>query len=211
MGRQTLGGLRRGQRAPRCGPVEGQGLTLRSRELWRRAAGSADKATQRRHPPASRDVGPGAGVEGAAGVAGEGRRPPVETGYRVWDTGCGRPQTESPGPESCGRERESRYDGGAHPGRSREQRPAFGPHRAPHLLAVPPPAMKPHPGSAPPVRNDGHSGRGRGDRPALPPPPRARRPRGCSRRTWDPAPPPHCALHEPAARGRVAALYARVR
>jgi hypothetical protein len=48
--------------------------------------------------------------------------------------------------------------------------------------------MKPHPGSAPPARNDGHSGRGRGDRPALPPPPRARRPRGCSRRTWDPGP-----------------------
>lgn len=55
-------------------------------------------------------------------------------------------------------------------------------------MAAPPPAMKPHPGSAPPARNDGHSGRGRGDRPALPPPPRARRPRGCSRRTWDPGP-----------------------
>lgn len=67
MGRQTLGRLRLGQRAPRRGPVEGQGPTLRSREPRRRAAGSADKATQRRHPPASRDVGPGAGVEGAAG------------------------------------------------------------------------------------------------------------------------------------------------
>lgn len=130
----------------------------------------------------------GSGRGGCSGVAGAGRRPPVKTGYRVWDTGCGRPQTESPGPESRGPERESRYDGGAHPGRSREQRPAFGPHRAPHLLAVLPPAMKPHPGSAPPARNDGHSGRGRGDRPALPPPPRARRPRGCSRRTWDSGP-----------------------
>lgn len=67
MGRQTLGGLRRGQRAPRRGPVKGQGPTLRNREPRRRATGSADKATQRRHPPASRDVGPGAGVESAAG------------------------------------------------------------------------------------------------------------------------------------------------
>lgn len=48
--------------------------------------------------------------------------------------------------------------------------------------------MKPHPGATPPARDDGHLGRGRGDRPALPPPPRARRPRGRSRRTWDPGP-----------------------
>lgn len=83
MGRQTLGGLRRGQRAPRRGPVEGQGPTLRSREPWRRAAGSADKATQRRHPPASRDVGPGAGVEGAAGSRVRGGDRVQRLGFRL--------------------------------------------------------------------------------------------------------------------------------
>lgn len=109
-------------------------------------------------------------------------------GLQGWGAGCGRPQAESPDPESCGQGRESRYDGGDHPGGSREQHPASDPRPAPHLSAAPLPAMKPHPGAAPPARNDGHSGRGRGDRPALPPPPRARRSRGRSRRTWDPGP-----------------------
>lgn len=80
-------GETRGQRAPRRGPVEGQGPTLRSREPWSRAAGSADKATQRRHPPASRDVGPRAGVEGAAGSRARGgdlrRRRGTEKGIQA--------------------------------------------------------------------------------------------------------------------------------
>lgn len=156
----------------------------------------------------------GSGRGGRSGVAGAGRRPPVETGYREWETGCGRPQTESPDPESRGQERESQYDGGAHPGRSGEQHPAFGPHRTPHLLAAPPPAMKPHPGSAPPARNDGHSGRGRGDRPALPPPPRARRPppAGLLEAHLGPGPLRRTARFANPPRGAgVAALYARVR
>lgn len=88
--RQTLGGRRCGQRAPRCGPVEEQGPTLRGRKPSRRATGSADKAAQRRHPPASPGRRAGSRSGGLNGVAGAGRRPRAETARasnRGWGAG----------------------------------------------------------------------------------------------------------------------------
>lgn len=205
--RQTLGGRRCGQRPPRCGPVEGYGLTLRGRKPCSRATGSADKAAQRRHPPASPGRRAGSRSGGRKGVAGAGRRPRAETARasnRDWGAGCGKPQAESPDSESSSLGRREPYDGVAHPGRSREQRPApFGRAAACNEAAPERNATRPRrrplgPGAGRPARSA----------PASPRPP----PVGPLEAHLGPGPLRRAARCANPPRGAgVAALYARVR
>lgn len=210
--RETSSGTRRPQERQRQGGKPGEtevpsdrretdsrpaAVRAASSEAWPRGGTGADPGRQRALSPGrwvrrqSRAATAHTGEPGTSGReqvwrAQRGRGRGAETsggdgaGYRGCGAGCGRPQAESRDPESRGQGRES--------GTTTAPTLATPASGAPHLWALPLPAMKPHPGAAPPARDDGHLGRGRGERPALPPPPRARRSRGRSKRTWDPGP-----------------------